>query len=124
MMKKIVGVLPVVGIAVVTSLAQAQGGSNQDFTLWNGTGWTIGELHVSSSNDNHWGGDVLGQGVLNDHEKAHITFTGYKPTDCLFDIKITKGEGGPQFVVQAVDLCKVDDVLFYSEGEHVMWKAH
>lgn len=111
---------PIVAIAAFTSIAQAD--SNQDFTLHNATGFMIGELHVSSANNDRWGPDVLGQDVLNPGDKVRVSFSGYKPSDCIFDIKIRKGEDGPAFVVEDVNLCQLDDIVFFQAGGRVLFK--
>jgi hypothetical protein len=99
-------------------------GSNQDFTLWNDTGFTIGSVYVSLANDDSWGEDVLGEDMLPVGESTTIRFSGYKPKDCIFDIKIKKGEDGPEFTVEDVNLCKLDNLTFYSKGKKVFYKKH
>jgi len=124
MFKKILtGSLAVMAIAAASSMALAEG-SNQDFTVHNETGFNIGELHISLASDDKWGADVLGQDILLPSDKARISFSGYKPTDCVFDVRIRKNNEGDAYVVQKLNLCEVDDVVFYSKDDQVFFRKN
>ena len=114
------GSLALAAIATISSLVLAAG--NQDFTLHNETDFNIGELHISASDDNKWGPDVLGQDVLLKGDKTHITFTGFKDTDCKFDVKISKNGEDTAYVVEDLNLCEIDDVVFYSKDGKVFFR--
>ena len=94
---------------------------NQDFELINGTGQPIEELHISLSKDDKWGGDILGVDVLPDQQKGNIKFTGYKPTDCAFDLKVKVA--GTESVIPNIDLCKTNTVKFVLQDGKIFY-AH
>src|SRR5580700_7788760 len=126
MLTKTAAFFSVLGLVTISSLAAADStpsprpmGGNQDFTLWNETGFRIGEFHVSLANDAKWGEDVLGKDVLETGDKTHITFHGYKESDCIFDMMIRKNNDGEMFQVGGVNLCEIDDVAFTSKDGHV-----
>jgi hypothetical protein len=131
MFTKVAGSLCLLALAVAPSIALADSTlapraleSNQDFTLFNETGFTIGEVHISLANDDKWGGDVLGRDVLPSGEHARINFHGYKPSDCVFDMKIRRGNEGDSFVVEDVNLCELDEIAFTSKGDKVFFHKH
>jgi hypothetical protein len=128
MLTKTAAFLSILGLVTVSSLAAAdstpmphQMGGNQDFNLWNETGFQIGEFHVSLASSSKWGEDVLGKDVLESGEHTHITFHGYTDSDCVFDMMIRKGNGGEMFQVGGVNLCEIDDVAFTSHDGHVFF---
>jgi hypothetical protein len=120
MLKKIgFGALAVATIGAMSAIAFA--GGNQDFSLHNETDFVIDELHISLANDDKWGADVLGKDVLNLGESARITFTGFKDTDCKFDVKIKKVKEDVSYVVEDIDLCEIDKVSFTSKDGKVLF---
>ena len=111
-------------IAAGTYATRAYAESNQDFVLWNDTGFFIGEVHVTLANDDEWGEDVLGEDILEPGDHTEITFSGYKPKDCIFDIQIRKGNDGAKYLVEDVNLCKLNDLSFYTKKGKVFVKKH
>jgi len=108
------------GTSTVSSVALAAG--HQDFSLHNDTHFVIGELHIALANQDKWGPDVLGADTLGQDGKAHIKFTGYKDADCIFDVRIRKDNDGPFFLVEDLNLCEIDDVVFYSKDGKVLFR--
>ena len=106
------GVACAVVLAISASLV-AQG--KQDFTLVNKTGLTISELYVSPSNDDEWGEDVLGRDVLENNDKANITF-GRKEKMCLWDLKIV-GDDKDDVIWEDINLCKAEEITLRYEGK-------
>jgi hypothetical protein len=106
----------------VPSLAVADSpGSNQDFSIYNETGFVIGEVHISRANDDKWGPDVLGRDVLGSGEHTRIVFSGYRADDCIFDMKIRRGNEGVSYVVEDINLCKLDIITVTSKGDKVFF---
>ncbi len=65
----------------------AANAADQDFTMYNETGYTIDKVFVSVVGKTTWGKDILGRGQLEDGNKVDITFKG--GTDaCQFDLKV------------------------------------
>lgn len=90
-MKKIATLLLVV--ALVLSLGQAVWAAAQDFTVVNATGKTIDKLFVAHASENDWGSDILGRDVLNNGEYCPITFTGWNPNACKWDLRVEMTDG-------------------------------
>ena len=69
--------------------------------------WEIHHLYLSSSDDQHWGEDQLGEEVLAKGDSFTITDI---PCD-TYDVKV-EDEDGDECVIEEVDLC----------GDHSYWK--
>jgi hypothetical protein len=111
-MKKLVVAL-VMALAVAGSVSLLAG--DQDFVLVNKTGLTIDELYVSPTTVNDWEEDVLGVDVLEDGEKAEISFDR-EETACDWDLKIVD-EDGDEVVWKKINLCKASEItLRYDNG--------
>ncbi len=65
---------------------------DQDFTLVNKTGIEIHNLHVSPSDENDWGDDVLGKDTLADGESVKITFHP-KEESAKWDLRVADKDG-------------------------------
>jgi len=61
--------------------------ADQDFTLYNATGYVIDKVFVSPVGKTTWGNDVLGTGQLPDGNKVDITFKSAN-TICNYDLKV------------------------------------
>jgi len=69
--------------------------------------WEIHHLYLSSSDDNHWGPDQLGEDVLKKGDSITLT-----DIDCdEYDIKVVD-EDGDECVIEEVSLC----------SDHSYWK--
>jgi hypothetical protein len=60
---------------------------DQDFTLYNVTGYTIDKVFVSPVGKTTWGSDILGTGQLEDGNKVDITFKASNDI-CHYDLKV------------------------------------
>ena len=83
----------------------------RDFTLVNESSVTIGYAYVSASNVSNWEEDVLGTDVLMPGSRVNITFSGFTPGSCSYDIKVV-GMAGETGYLWAVDLCSTATVTF------------
>jgi hypothetical protein len=61
--------------------------ADQDFTLYNVTGYTIDKVFVSPVGKTTWGRDILGTGQLDDGNKVDITFKSGNDV-CRYDLKV------------------------------------
>jgi hypothetical protein len=73
--------------SIVCAAAFAANAADQDFTLYNATGYTIDKVFVSDVGKKTWGGDIMGNGNLEDGSKVDITFKS-GTTNCNFDLKV------------------------------------
>lgn len=69
--------------------------------------WEIHHIYLSSSDDESWGDDHLGEEVLAKGDSLELTNI---PCD-LYDVKVVD-EDGDECVIEEVDLC----------GDHSYWK--
>jgi hypothetical protein len=83
----------------------------RDFTLVNDSTVVIREAYVSSSATDQWEEDVLGADVLMPGTRINVTFSGFRPGDCSYDIKVV-GMSGETGYLWGVDLCATATVTF------------
>ena len=87
-----------------------------DFTLVNGTKYTIMQLYVSPTRDDKWGEDVLGEDVLKPGEEVEITFSRAETT-CMWDLKIVD-EDKDEVEWEKFNLCEASEItLKYENGK-------
>ncbi len=100
---------------LISNLAVAQN-SKLDFTIVNKTGVIINELHVTPSDSDEWGEDVLGRDVLANDEECDIIFSA-KENVCMWDLRIADSDGNA-IEWEKIDLCKAVKVtLYYKDGK-------
>ncbi|ODT86664.1 argininosuccinate lyase [Phenylobacterium sp. SCN 70-31] len=106
--------------APVVLLASPVMAGDQDFQVYNKTGYTISEVYVSASNADDWEEDVMEADVLADGEAVDIEFArGTK--GCRFDLKVVYDDGTPA-VWNRLDLCSVSKVtLRYDRNADRTW---
>ncbi len=77
---------PLAAVAMLC-LAQAAYAADQDFALYNDTGYTIDKVFVSPVGKTTWGGDILGKDQLEDGDKVNVTFKKGNSV-CQYDLKV------------------------------------
>ena len=82
--------------------------ADQDFTLYNETGYTIDKVFVSAVGKTTWGGDILGRSSLDDGDKVDITFKS-GTTNCDFDLKVVYDDDDTA-TWSDVNLCKLSKI--------------
>lgn len=92
--------------------ADANAGRKSDVTVHNESEWTIHHFFLSSSAEDEWGPDQLGEGVIKNG--ASFTLTGI-PCD-EYDVKLVD-EDGDECIVEAVDICGEDDEWLISDED-------
>lgn len=89
---------------------------DQDFVLVNKTGVEIHNLHVSPSDKNEWGPDILGKDTLADGESVKITFHPNAEAE-LWDLRVAD-KSGNAIMWENLNLMKISKVtLHYSDGK-------
>lgn len=117
-MRKIAAALVTALIVAAPYSAMAEG---QDFTIRNNTPWDIHQLYVSPANDNSWEDDILEETVAAG-DKTDINFDDVTDEECMWDVKIVDEEGD-EWIVEDIDLCEVSHLVFYKQGDRVMYKT-
>lgn len=92
-------------LAATLMLAGPALAGDQDFTLINGTGRTVTEVHVSPSPVDDWEEDVLGREALPDGARTVIRFAG-DPEACLGDVRVVYTDGQTADW-DALNLCEI-----------------
>lgn len=87
-----------------------------DFTLVNGTGYTIREVYISPANKDAWGKDRLGDGDLPNGRSKLFKFSD--KANCVQDIKVVFDAGDAEVTWEDIDLCEVDKLtLKYNRAD-------
>ena len=89
---------------------------DQDFTLVNKPGVEIHALHVSPSDENKWGEDILGKDTLEDGQSVEIKF--HPDTEAeKWDLRVEDKEGHA-IEWEDLNLMKISKItLHYSDGK-------
>lgn len=113
-MPRTIRVATLVLMLFALGVAPAAFAGTQDFTLVNKTGVEIYSLFISESANDEWEEDVLGEDVLPDGERMHVTFSGRRA--CLWDMMVTDDDGG-NVVWEGIDLCETSVVILRCDDE-------
>ncbi|WP_137180378.1 Tat pathway signal protein [Roseomonas sp. AR75] len=83
--------------------------ANPSFYLRNGSGVTIREVYVSLSSDRNWGGDRLGQNVLQPGQRLQVSLPA--GVGCTVDIRVVymDGRAGER---RGMETCRVSEVIW------------
>lgn len=106
----------VVSMVVACSLvaAAAVASDARDITVVNKSGKPITELFISPADSSDWEEDVLGIDVLAEGESVKISFSGYKDSQCSFDI-LARNADGDEWLLTDLDLCATFTVTITSK---------
>ncbi len=89
--------------------------AKQDFTLVNKTGVVIDQLHITPSDVDEWGEDILGKDVLLSDEECDVTFHP-KEKVCLWDMRIADKDDN-SITWEDIDLCKYTIITLHWDGK-------
>ncbi len=89
--------------------AGASVAGNPSFYFVNGTGLTIREVYVSLSTDNNWGGDRLGQNVLQPGQRLQVSLPAGRV--CTVDMRVVYVDGR-SFERRRIETCSVNDFVW------------
>ncbi len=76
------------------------------FKLANNSSYTITNFYTSPATTDNWEEDVFGQDTLAPGSSVNVTI-GDGSDQCTYDMKFVP-EGAAEFVVNGIDLCKLD----------------
>ncbi len=114
-MKNIKHVLSLSAIVSVLASGAAFAG-DADFTLVNGTGYTIREIYLSASNKNSWGNDRMGQNYLDNRKSRLFKFSD--KSACVQDLKVVFDDDA-EVIWEDVDLCEINKItLKYNRSKN------
>ena len=95
-----------VGIASISLTSVGAIAGDADFTLVNGTGYTIREVYLSPANAKSWGNDRLGEGDLGNGKSRLIKFKD--SANCEQDLQVVFDKGDTEVVWEGLDLCEIN----------------
>jgi hypothetical protein len=95
--------------AVVTPGRPAPVAGNPSFTLQNGAGVTIREVYVSLSSDQNWGGDRLGQNVLQPGQRLPVSLPAGR--GCAVDIRVVYMDGRSA-ERRGMETCSLSEIIW------------
>jgi len=97
--------------ACALSFAVPAFAGDQDFTLFNRTGYDIAEVYVSPAKSKAWGDDVMEDEVLEDAHSVPITFKA-KNAICNYDLKVIFTDGDEAYWTN-FDLCTISKIQIF-----------
>ena len=104
MNKRLMGGLAALAFAASAVPAMAE---TVEFQLINNSSYALHYFYTSPSNDNNWGGDLLGEdGTLEAGYNATVTI-GDGETECEYDFKFVMEEG-TELVVPKINICELN----------------
>ena len=106
MYKKMILAAATALLASVPALA-----GDQDFTLFNKTGYDIAEVYVSPAKSKAWGDDVMEEDVLENAHSIPITFRA-KNAICNYDLKVIFTDGDEAYWTN-FDLCTISKIQIF-----------
>ena len=106
------------GAALEISAARA---GQQDFALFNRTGYQIDEVYVSRSSSRQWGGDIMGSDSLEDGHRVNVSF--HAPDGvCNWDLKV-KYSDGDEATWKSLNLCSISKVTLFWDKKNEATRA-
>ena len=106
--------------SLLLSVAPAFAG-DQDFTLTNLTGMSLGSMYVSPESDSKsWGNELFGGKVLPSGNEVEIVFSKSNQ-ECKYAIAF-KDSGGNEYEIRNVDLCSVVKVKLTKDGSSIAYE--
>ena len=88
---------------------------DQDFVLFNRTGYDIDEVYVALPNQKDWGEDIMESDTLDNGQKVTIQFS-HKEKECNWDMRIVFSDG-EEAIWEDFDLCTVSEITLRYEGK-------
>lgn len=76
------------------------------FRLTNNSSYSITNFYTSPATTDNWEEDVLGERTLEPDTSVSVTI-GDGSDQCVYDMKFVP-DGADDFIVQGIDLCKLD----------------
>jgi len=99
---------PLAAVAMLALAGASANAANQDFTLYNATGYTIDKVYVSAVGKSTWGKDVLGEDQLEDGNKVDIVFKS-GTNACSYDLKVVYSDDDTA-TWSDVNLCELSKI--------------
>jgi hypothetical protein len=99
-------------LALGAALPAAAASSDAVVSIRNDSLWAIQELYLSSTDEDEWGPDQLGDNVLNTGDSFRLTGV---PCDS-YDVRVVD-EDGDECILEDVGLCAAEDVWVVTDED-------
>ena len=111
--------MTLVGAAVVSLCGVSAIAGDADFTLVNGTGYTIREVYLAPSKSKSWGNDRLGEGDMTNGKSRLIKFRD--SANCVQDLQVIFDDSDVAVTWDDLDLCEINKLtLKYNRSTKVV----
>ncbi|OYU44975.1 MAG: hypothetical protein CFE44_09985 [Burkholderiales bacterium PBB4] len=109
-------------LAAAMSFATIASAGDQDFTIINKTGMSLGSMYVAPESDaKSWGSDLFRGKVLPSGNQVEITFSN-KNTECEYAIAF-KDSSDNEYEIHNVDLCSISELHLSKSGDSILYKT-
>ena len=109
-------------MASALSVASIAFAGDQDFTIVNNTGMSLGSMYVAPESDSKsWGNELFKGKVLPSGNQVEITFSA-KNTECEYAIAFKDSEGN-EYEIHNVDLCSITELRLSKSGDSILYKT-
>jgi len=96
--------LLVAGLSLISS--KKSSAQALTFDVVNNTGVTLVDVYVTPAETENWGQDILPNNLFEDGSTITVNIPAEYGTTCMFDMKITDGNGG-HITFTGIDACKL-----------------
>ncbi len=87
------------------------------FDVINNTGITLVDVFVTPGETTNWGNDILPQSLFENGSTISVTIPADYGETCMFDMKITDGQGG-DITFTGIDACKLVTLQINGDGTY------
>lgn len=109
-------------ITLTMVFASAAHAGDQDFTIANHTGMSLGSMYVSPESDSKsWGPDLFRGKVLPNGNEVEIVFSKGNQ-ECDYAVAFKDSEGN-EYEIHNVDLCTVRELKLTKDGSGIAYEA-
>jgi hypothetical protein len=113
------GITAVAMLCASTFVAAYAG--DQDFTLFNETGYTIDQVYVSPVSKSTWGADIMGPDQLEEGKKVAISFKNTTSV-CQWDLKVIYDDKD-EATWSDLNLCDISNIHLHWDKKNGVTRA-
>jgi hypothetical protein len=111
----------VAAAAILCATAVTANAGDQDFTLFNETGYTIDQVYVSPVSKSTWGADIMGQDQLEAGNKVLINFKN-STSACHWDLKVIYDDKD-EATWSDLNLCDISNIHLHWDKKNGVSRA-
>jgi hypothetical protein len=108
--------------AMLCATAFVAHAGDQDFALFNDTGYTIDQVYVSPVSKSTWGDDIMGPDQLENGKKVEISFKN-NTSVCRWDLKVTYDDKD-EATWSDLNLCDISNIHLHWDKKNGVTRAN